>query len=81
MIKFEDGMEVYYLFRCDDKRKVEGVVPDKHFDLDDVDGMRDYKYKLDYHKLNYDLLLEVFSTATDEIEDNYYIISNNHLNY
>jgi hypothetical protein len=80
MTKFKDGIEIYYLFRCDDKRKVEGVVPDKHFDLGATGDIWLYKDKLDSNRLNYDYLLEIFSTTTDEIIDNYYIVSNNHLN-
>lgn len=80
MAKFKNSIDIYYIFRCDHKSGVEGVVPDKYFNLDDIHARDLYKALLDEYHLNYDYLLEVFSMGADEILDNYYIVSNNHLN-
>jgi hypothetical protein len=72
--------ETYYLIRCDDPNRPNTILPDKHFELDDVRGLKNYLEFCNTHKLNYDLLIEEFDTDNQEVTDNFYLINNNHLN-
>lgn len=75
-----DQCETYYMIRCDDPKRPYNILPDKHFELDDVRGLQNYLEFCNIHKLNYDLLIEEFDKSNEEVTKNIYLINKNHLN-
>jgi hypothetical protein len=72
--------KVYYLFRCDDKRKPSDILPDKSFDLTEIEKVFSLKLRLDLLKINYDLVVEWFDYDKQEIISNEYISECNWIN-
>jgi hypothetical protein len=70
----------YYMIRCDDAKRPSTILPDKHFELDDLRGLQNYLEICNANKLNYDLLIEEFDKNNEEVTKNIYLINNNHLN-
>lgn len=79
-VLYPDQYEMYYIIRCDDPNRPYNILPDKHFELDDVRGLKNYLAFCNTHKLNYDLVIEEFDKNNEEVTDNFYLINNNHLN-
>jgi hypothetical protein len=73
-------IRIYYLFRCDDKRRPETMQTDESYNLDEHSKVYELKRQLDANGVKYDLLIERFDTSTDEVLSNDYIVSNNYLN-
>jgi hypothetical protein len=70
----------YYMIRCDDSKRPSNILPDKHFELDDLIGLQNYLEICNAHKLNYDLVIEEFDKNNEEVTKNIYLINKNHLN-
>lgn len=73
-------ISIYYLFRCDDKRKPEYMKNDESYPLLEYENVFKLKTELDKNCINYDLLIERFDRNTDEVLSNDYIVSNNYKN-
>jgi hypothetical protein len=73
-------IRIYYLFRCDDKRRPETMQPDESYNLDEHSKVYELKSELDAKGINYDLLIERFDADTDEVLSNDYIVGENYKN-
>jgi len=79
-ISNESPIQIYYLFRCDDKNRPLYMEPDKSYALDQYQEVNRLKIELDSIGINYDLLIERFDNSSDEVLSNDYIVSNNYKN-
>lgn len=73
-------IRIYYLFRCDDKRRPETMQTDESYNLDEHSKVYELKSELDAKGINYDLLIERFDADTDEVLSNDYIVGENYKN-
>lgn len=74
------NVEIYYVFRCDDKNRPNDMSCDEYFDLSCYQKVKELKEKLDSLSINYDLLIERFDITNHEILSNDYIVDNNCIN-
>lgn len=79
LTKNEDT-EVYYMFRCDDKRSPSHIKPDMSFDLTDTESVNKLLNECNNLKLNYDFCIEVFNHPDSEIINSINFVSNNYIN-
>jgi hypothetical protein len=75
-----DQFESYYMIRCDDPKRPSTILPDKHFELNNLIGLQNYLDICNANKLNYDLVIEEFDKNNEEVTENIYLINKNHLN-
>ena len=73
-------IRIYYLFRCDDKRRPETMQTDESYNLDEHSKVYELKRQLDAKGIKYDLLIERFDTESDEVLSNDYIVGENYKN-
>jgi hypothetical protein len=76
----DSRIEVYYLFRCDDKNRPNGISTDVIYTLSDYEKVTFLANELNTMGINYDLLIEWFDSSTDEVLGNDYIVANNFKN-
>jgi hypothetical protein len=76
----DSKIEVYYLFRCDDKNRPIGMSPDVSYPLSEYEKVMALADELNTKGINYDLLVERFDSSTDEVLSNDYIVANNFKN-
>jgi hypothetical protein len=79
-ISNDSKIEVYYLFRCDDKNRPIGMSPDVSYPLSEHERVMSLVDELNSKGINYDLLIERFDSSTDEVLSNDYIVANNSKN-
>jgi len=76
----DSKIQVYYLFRCDDKNRPIGMSPDVSYSLSEHEKVMALCNDLNAKGINYDLLIERFDSSTDEVLSNDYIVANNSKN-
>jgi hypothetical protein len=76
----DSKIEVYYLFRCDDKNRPNGMSTDVSYSLLEYEKVMALANELNTIGVNYDLLVERFDSSTDEVLSNDYIVANNFKN-
>jgi len=77
--------KVGYKFQCDDRKRrqvdiIKSVPTDTYFALSDISNLNKLLTICNKHHLNYNLILEEWNEATQEITKEIYIIGNNELN-
>lgn len=78
--ELQSSIEIYYLFRCDDKNRPNTMKTDESYSLNEYEKVYTLKEDLDSKGINYDLLIERFDTTTDEVLSNDYIVTKNDKN-
>ena len=78
--ELQSSIEIYYLFRCDDKNRPNTMKTDESYSLNEYEKVYTLKEDLDSKGINYDLLIERFDTTTNEVLSNDYIVTKNDKN-
>jgi len=76
----DSAIQIYYLFRCDDKNRPSKMGSDDSYSLSQHNEVYALKDELDKLGINYDLLIERFDSDDDDVLSNDYIVGNNHKN-
>ena len=72
--------QVYYDFRCDDRRKGDEIPTDKSFCLSEVVEINNLLNKCNEPHLNYDLVIVEWDESEQSIDSELYIVGNNSKN-
>lgn len=78
--QLNNDIDIYYLFRCDDKNRPIDMSSDVSYSLSEYEIVMALANELNTKCINYDLLIERFNRRTDEVLSNDYIVSNNNKN-